>query len=194
MARSAFKPPCCSLSRVSLPQTPGPAQTCPEADFTVGTLPIRGGWIWKNAARELEPVCRDQSWHSCVSTSLCCSCTVTQQGSAWPQTPIKAKGNLNLSGFAGGSGNLDTMKGPAKGWSSKPTPLVGFTFQTAKMWVWGKMQVTGDTHGVVLSLHIPASDLIPALKRFAVRRCRFDSHAPTCLMTKVLFSEPSKGL
>ena len=41
MARSALIPPCCSLSRVSLPQTPRPAQTCPNSTFTVETLPIR---------------------------------------------------------------------------------------------------------------------------------------------------------
>lgn len=45
--------------------------------------------------------------------------------------------------------------------------------------------------GSCCALRIPASDLIPAIYSLEMQ---VYSHAPTCLMTKVLFSEPSNGL
>jgi len=47
MARFALIPPRCSLSRVSLPQTPRPAQTCPNSASAVETLPIRRAGLRK---------------------------------------------------------------------------------------------------------------------------------------------------
>lgn len=48
MARSALIPPCCCcLSPVSLPQTPRPAQTCPNSTFPIETLPLQRAGLRK---------------------------------------------------------------------------------------------------------------------------------------------------
>lgn len=54
------------------PSDPSPCSDMPQFHFYCRNTSHLKGWIEKNAARELEPVCRSQSQQSRVSTSVHC--------------------------------------------------------------------------------------------------------------------------
>lgn len=109
---------------------------------------------------------------------------------AAPKALRRERGLPPCPGLQGQNGDLDTIKDLQRDGAPDLPILLGLTLSKPPA-RGGEGQ---EGHGVVLCPLHPTQCSDTGCKAISSLEMQVYSHAPTCLMTKALFSEPSDGL